>query len=107
MITHFFNTTVADPLRLMIAFGQLHALAGGWPLLGGGAIHVGEFESLALDDARYVYLGRDGKLLLSRDYLDYGRTLGGVEQGPYDLLAWHDGVDWHVKAARPQRRRRE
>lgn len=104
MIHHFFGTTVQNPLRLLIANGQLDALAGGWPILGGGAIHV-EGVSLALDDARYVYLDRDGKFLLSRDYLDYGRTLAGVEQGPYDLLAWHDGADWHIKSARFDRRR--
>jgi hypothetical protein len=96
MHKHQIMTAVENPATIEIAGATMTITAGGWPDFGGVAQVPGVAFDLAETDA-FVYLDRDGGIVVSATFVPYGRDMAGNASPMLDLLAWHDGADWHVK----------
>lgn len=88
---HEINVRLEEPAQIAIEGGQLTVTAGHWPDFG-DPVAVGSVVETLQDTDRFVYLDRQGGLVLADGFIPYGQ---GHEM--CDLLAWRENDEWHVK----------
>ena len=96
MQKHSIRTAIENPAIIEIAGSVATIGAGDWPDFGRAVSVPGVTFDLADTDA-FIYLDRDGGIVVSATFLPYGKDVAGNLNPMLDLLAWRGGADWHVK----------
>ena len=97
MQKHSIRTAIKNPAVIEIAGNAVTITAGDWPDFAGAVAQVpGVTFDLADTDA-FISLDREGGIVVSASFIPYGKDVGGNLNPMLDLLAWHDGAQWHVK----------
>lgn len=97
MIRHKINvSSVKEPASISIEGSVVTIGAGNWPDFDGAVAVEGVTFDLAGGDT-YIYLDRDGGMVVSASFIPYGQDMAGEQHPMLDLLAWRQGTEWHVK----------
>ena len=86
--------------QITIEVNTLAISAGAWPDFG-RSVSVPAVEVQLAPDDRYVYLDREGGIVVSDEFLPYGQDPAGNPNEILDLLAWREGDEWHIKRLVP------
>ncbi len=82
--------------QIEIAGSTLAVSAGQWPS-SGGEVAVPAANADLLDSDSFVYLDRQGGIVVSDEFIPYGQDAAGHDNEMLDLLAWKEGDGWNVK----------
>ena len=86
--------------QIAIEGGTLAVTAGFWPDFG-GTVSVPEAQVQLAPEDQYVYLNRDGDIVVSDAFIAYGQDTAGNANEMLDFLAWREGEEWHMKRLVP------
>jgi hypothetical protein len=88
--------------QIAIEKTTLIVTAGAWPDFG-KSVSMPAAEVPLVPEDRYVYLDRDGGIVVSDEFVPYGQDGQGNANEMLDLLAWREGEEWHIKRLVPPR----
>lgn len=90
----------ANAAQISINNDTLSITAGTWPDFG-RSVSVPAVEVQLAPEDQFIYLDREGNVVVSDQFLAYGQSPGGSVNEMLDLLAWREGNEWHVKRLVP------
>jgi len=86
--------------QIAVDGNTLNIKAGTWPDFRRSVSVPAAQVQLAPED-RYVYLDREGGIVVSDELIAYGQDPAGNTNEMLDLLAWREGEEWHIKQLVP------
>ncbi len=91
---------VANAAQISISNDTLAVTAGTWPDFG-QVVQVPAVQATLAPEDQYIYLDRQGEIVISDVFIPYGQNMAGNTNEMLDLLAWREGDEWHIKRLVP------
>jgi|GEM_PF-3822642 len=86
--------------QIAISNSTLVVTAGTWPDFGRN-VSVPAVRVELLPEEQFIYLDREGNVVVSDGFIAYGQDAAGNANEMLDLLAWREGDEWHIKRLVP------
>jgi len=90
----------SNAAQIAIEGGALAVTAGTWPGFG-CSVSVSAVQVQLVPEDQFVYLDREGNVVVSDQFIAYGQDAAGNANEMLDLLAWQLGGEWHIKLLVP------